>query len=196
MPDLSFADLYNLIFHLIFAVAYGVMIYLSLRGQKASFDVRLTMIPLAKPAAIIGGSLSLAIGLIMLGFWLYFMAAAEEALMGRQMARYLHIITELFVVGALIVSGIAMLVRWRHAVGLYLLATALLVTTTIFSLIYYGQQGHPFAMDIIALTFSALLTIAIGMSYTAQYFYLVRTQESEKKPPNDHAIKSFVRSSD
>ncbi|MFW7380242.1 MAG: hypothetical protein ACOH5I_15620 [Oligoflexus sp.] len=176
MPDLSFADYYNLFIHLLFLIVYGLMVYYSLRFDNLTTDEnKLSMIHLSPAAAVIGGTMALVAGSIMLIFWIYFMISSPSATIQNQTSTiFLHAATEFLAAIFLLIAGYAMFRRWAHAFGMYLISISILITTTIFSMIAFEQDPHPIAMDIVALSLSSILTIAIGLTYSAQFFSSIR----------------------
>jgi len=173
MPMLAFADLVNAALHILFAVVYFYMVKQSLRAPDLTEDqIDLRRQPMTRAAAAIGGVAALVVGLVMLTLWFYFLVWMDEPVNIEGLSEIIHASAKLIVSVMLIISGIAMLQMWTHAIGLYFISVVALLTTTLFYMLFFAIPTHPFAMDLIGILSATILLLTGGIAFTAQYFRL------------------------
>ncbi len=172
MSTMTPIDVFNGITHLAFLIGYVVIAVTAIKTQRED-EINFDLSTPSRIATHWAGATSLVIGAIMAGFWIYFISKASGSFMAKPFSVKFHAGIELAACLMLIFSGVAMFRMWTYAIGLYLISTLFLITSTIFSKLYYGAQGHPFAMDIIGFSAATLLILVGGLAFTMQYFYLL-----------------------
>jgi hypothetical protein len=187
MTDFQLRDLANAVFHLILA---GIYVYLVIQARKApdlSEDrLKLRLSPLSRNASLIGGTTALVIGLGMLGLHAFFLRVMWQA--NQEFSASLVTRISIDFVSALMVcvAGVAVIGGWRHAVLLYILSIVVLLTTTLYTMVFAPDVVYPFATETIAITCATTLLITGGIAFTLQYFALLKV--SERRPQRLRAV--------
>ncbi len=127
------------------------------------------------------GGITLLLGGIMLGAWIYFFVKGRESLMRSFGFFATHVALELLSAIALMMGGLAMLRGLVRAPAIMMTAYALVVFTQILSVTVYGPIGHPFLMNGIALILLIVLIYFIGLVYAWEHFVL-KLDESDSSP--------------
>ena len=118
------------------------------------------------------GTFSLALGLIMLGAWIYLITTGWAAFLTQAEALSIHVLTELISAVTLIVAGVAMLRNWSRGPALLMIANGVLLFTTMLTLASYGATGHPFLMNGIAILLVIVSVYLVGLVYGWEHFVL------------------------
>lgn len=102
---------------------------------------------------------ALVIGTTMLAQWVFFIVAGQVPEFETEpIAIVFHLVAEFATAGALLVSGILLLRRARHAVELALVAFGMLVYTSVNAPGYFAQLGE---WPLVAM-FGVVLAVAVG----------------------------------
>jgi len=106
----------------------------------------------------------LVIGALMLAQWLFFIAGGQVPEFETEpYAIAFHLVAELATAGALIVAGVLLLLGWRRAPGLALVAFGMLVYTSINSPGYFAQLGQWPLVAMFALVVVASLVAIVRL---------------------------------
>ncbi len=109
------------------------------------------------------GTYGIFVGLMMIGQWLFFLAAGQVPELQTEPYRIaLHLAAEFLTAGGLIVAGVALLRRATWGPGAYLVFAGMLTYSVIASPGYFAQQGQ---WALVAM-FAALLVLAIASAIT------------------------------
>lgn len=128
----------------------------------------------------LAGMTTLAVGLLMLVGWLNFMDFGEANPTLERGPYILHIFLMFFSSVALLLAGVAMLRSWKKSVGLFFSAIFLVSFSLLYSLMQYGNQGHPILMNGIAVIVGLVLVYFIGLIYAFEHFVFQLDLSSEK----------------
>ena len=81
----------------------------------------------------------------------------------------LHVLTELLAAAGLLIAGGALTSGGHGAAPILFAAIGLLVASTLFSLHYFGIDGNPMAMDIVAISLVILLVAMAGSLFFSDF---------------------------
>ncbi len=137
---------------------------------------------------LLAGFFSLALGTVMLSAWIYLLKTGWHSFRAQAALLSSHVITELLSALSLMLAGIAMLRAWSRGPALFMIANGFLLFTTLFALTTYGNQGHPFLMNGIAILLTVVSLDLVGLVYGWEHFVLHLDQpEPESEDENKAA---------
>lgn len=66
---------------------------------------------------------------------------------------------------------------WTHAIGLYVISTSILLTSSFMPLIYEASRVHEFLDEMLSICAAILMVLARGISMGLQYFSLLAASQ-------------------
>ncbi len=128
----------------------------------------------------VAGVITLSMGLLMLVGWLQFIDFARTQPDLEKAPYYLHLMLMFFSAIALMLAGTAMLRMWRKSAALFFSSIFLVSFSILYSLMQYGNQGHPILMNGVAIIVGLVLIYFIGLIYAFEHFVFQLDLSSEK----------------
>lgn len=173
----AFADWMGLAIHILFAVIYLSLFGLSmLIDPYLEDDEPLQMRPLAKSSVILCSLTASVVGFFYVGLLVALIIFFKNDPMADLRYVRLDVIGSVLTIVMLFASAFALIKRWKHSVGLFILATcssvadAIVLPNTVPKELFNSSQ---------LLTFlgSIFLVLGVGWLYSVQYFYYQKTHE-------------------
>jgi len=163
--------------HVVFALIYLVLFGLSLlidpyKTQEEPMPMR----PLARSSVILCSVVAVSVGTIYTALLAYLIDFAQKDPMADLLYARLDIIGSVLTILMLYASAFALTRRWRHSVGLFILATSSSVADAIIL-----PNPFPKALfntsQMVTFLGSIFLVLGVGWLYSVQYFYYQKTHQ-------------------
>jgi hypothetical protein len=182
MGDFKFGDLFNAVFHLLLAGIYLILLVRSRKAKDLLADhVSLKMTPIARSAALFSGITALICGGFLTVVWVYSLTPAAPPLPKSSWSVAIRMTLELMAGISVFIAGLAVIGGWTHAIGLYVLSTAILLTTSFIPLLDESHHVHALSIETLSLSSAIVMLLAAGISLALQYFSLLTIKSANKK---------------
>lgn len=120
----------------------------------------------------IAGLVSLILGVVTLTLWGYIMLSEPQPASSTPLMSFVHLSSEFISGCMLLIAGVALLNEWRRGPLIFMVATAMILLTSLVSLVAFGPNDRLFLLNGVSVAFLVVGSYFAGMVYGWQHFVM------------------------